>query len=249
MLSTSTGSLAGIVKEFGLLDFPFNVTTPEESDALVDGPFGTALLNKLLEKDLVGLVYWDLGFRKVTNSRRPITKIDDVAGLKLRVIPNPVFVETFKTLGANPVPMAFSEVYTALESKAIDGQENPLSVITSSKLYEVQKYVSGTNHAYTTPIVLLSKKFWDKLSPAEQKIMREAAVESREYQRRVNREQNAQAVAELKAKGMQYNDLTAAELARMRERTRPVAERFVGEYDPDTVKLFRTELDRIQQQK
>ena len=249
VLSTSTGSLAGIVKEFGLLDFPFNVTTPEESDALVDGPFGTALLNKLLEKDLVGLVYWDLGFRKVTNSRRPITKIDDVAGLKLRVIPNPVFVETFKTLGANPVPMAFSEVYTALESKAIDGQENPLSVITSSKLYEVQKYVSGTNHAYTTPIVLLSKKFWDKLSPAEQKIMREAAVESREYQRRVNREQNAQAVAELKAKGMQYNDLTAAELARMRERTRPVAERFVGEYDPDTVKLFRTELDRIQQQK
>ena len=174
VLSTSTGSLAGIVKEFGLLDFPFNVTTPEESDALVDGPFGTALLNKLLEKDLVGLVYWDLGFRKVTNSRRPITKIDDVAGLKLRVIPNPVFVETFKTLGANPVPMAFSEVYTALESKAIDGQENPLSVITSSKLYEVQKYVSGTNHAYTTPIVLLSKKFWDKLSPAEQKIMREA---------------------------------------------------------------------------
>ncbi len=245
ILSTSTASLTGIVKEFGLLDFPFNVATPQQSDALVDGPFGQALLNKLLEKDLVGLVYWDLGFRHVTNSRRPINKTEDIDGLKLRVIPNQVFVDTFKALGANPVPMAFSEVYTALETKAIDGQENPLSVITSSKLYEVQKYISATNHAYTTPIVLVSKKFWDKLSPTEQKIMREAAVESRAYQRRVNREQTEAAVAELKAKGMQYNTLAPEEIAKMRERTRPVAERIATEYDAETVKLFRSELERV----
>ncbi len=245
ILSTSTASLTGIVKEFGLLDFPFNVQTPQQSDALVDGPFGTALLNKLLEKDLVGLVYWDLGFRQVTNSKRPITKLEDLNGLKLRVIPNPVFVETFKALGANPVPMAFAEVYGALESHAIDGQENPISVVTSAKLYEVQKYISATNHAYTTPIVLVSKKFWDKLSPAEQKIMRDAAIESRAYNRKINREQNEQGVAELKAKGMQQNALPAAELARMRDATKAVTDKFAAEYDQETVKLFRSELERV----
>ena len=102
--------------------------------------------------------YWELGFRNVTNSKRPITKGADLEGLKLRVIPNPVFLDTFKAFKANPVPMPFVELYGALESRAVDGQENPFAVILSNKFYEVQKYVSGTNHVYGTNIILVTHK-------------------------------------------------------------------------------------------
>ena len=245
MQSPATTSLVGIVKDFGLVDFPFIVSTPQQADALLDGPLGTALLAKLPEKDLIGLGYWDLGFRNVTNSKRPITKGEDLSGIKIRVIPNPVYLETFKTFGANPVPLSFSELYTALETRAVDGQENPFSVILSNKFNEVQKYLSVTNHTYSTNIILVSKKFWDKLSPAEQKILWEAAIEARDYQRRVSREQAQQAIADLKGKGMQVNEVPQTELARMREQTKPIAERFSAEYDPAIVRLFNGELDRV----
>jgi TRAP-type transport system periplasmic protein len=245
MFSSSTSSLAGIVKEAGIFDFAFNVDTAPQSDALVDGPVGTALIAKLREKDLIGLVYWDLGFRQITNSRRPVATVQDFDGLKLRVVPNPVYVETFRALHANPVPMPFGEVYGALESRAIDGQENPLPVIASAKLFEVQKYVSATNHVYTTPIVLVGRKFWDSLSPTEQRLMREAAVESRSYQRRVNREQIVAGLDLLKANGMLANDLPAAERTKLREVTKPVFEKISADYDPAFVKLFRDELVRI----
>jgi tripartite ATP-independent transporter DctP family solute receptor len=246
MFSSSTSSLTGIVKEFGLLDFPFIVASPEQSDKLVDGPFGDLLRAKLAGKGLVAPVFWDLGFRHTTNTRHAVQTLDDFKGLKLRVIPNPVYVETFKALGVNAVPMAFGEVYGALESRAIDGQENPLSVILSSKLYEVQKFLTASNHAYTTPIVLIGKKFWDRLSPAEQKILHEAALESRAYQRQASRDYNAKAVAELQAKGMQYNELSAAERDKLRRAVEPVVAKFSAEYDPAALKLFRSELARIQ---
>ncbi|HEV7877192.1 DctP family TRAP transporter solute-binding subunit, partial [Bradyrhizobium sp.] len=159
MQSPATTSLVGIVKDYGLIDFPFIVSTPQQADALLDGPAGSALLAKLPEKGLVGLGYWDLGFRNVTNSRRPITRGEDLDGIKIRVIPNPVYLETFKAFNANPVPMSFSELYTALETRTVDGQENPFSVILSNKFYEVQKYLSVTNHTYSTNIILISKKF------------------------------------------------------------------------------------------
>jgi tripartite ATP-independent transporter DctP family solute receptor len=245
MQSPATTSLVGIVKEYGLIDFPFIVSTPAQADALLDGPAGKALLDKLPEKGLVGLAYWDLGFRNVTNSQRPITKGEDLSGIKIRVIPNPVYLETFKTFNANPVPMSFSELYSALETKTVDGQENPFSVILSNKFYEVQKYLSVTNHTYSTNIILVSKIFWDKLSPTEQKILQDAAIEARDYQRGVSREQANKAVDELKAKGMQVNELAPAELARMRDKAAPIAAKFSGDYDPATVKLFNSELDRV----
>ena len=123
----------------------------------------------------------------MTNSKQPITKAEDLAGLKLRVIPNPVFLETFRTFKANPIPMPFSELYAALDSKAVDGQENPYSVILSNKFFEVQKFLSATNHVYATNIILVSKRFWDKLSPAEQKILQDSANEARDYQRTISR--------------------------------------------------------------
>jgi tripartite ATP-independent transporter DctP family solute receptor len=245
MSAPATTSLAGIVKEFGLIDFPFSVGTFAQADALLDGPLGQSLLAKLPEKGLVALGYWDLGFRNVTNSKRAITKAEDLDGLKIRVIPNPVFLDTFKAFKANPVPMPFAELFGALEAKAVDGQENPFAVILSNKLYEVQKFLSATNHVYAANIVLVSKKFWDTLSPEEQKMMHDAANETRDYQRQVSRAAAQKAVAELQAKGMQYNEVSPAELARMREIAKPVIERFAASYDPATVKLYNDELARI----
>jgi tripartite ATP-independent transporter DctP family solute receptor len=246
MLSASTTSLASVVKEFGLLDFPFAVSTTAQAEALVGaGPFGQAMIDVLPEKDLIGLGYWGLGFRNATNSSRSIAKVEDFAGLKLRVIPNPVFLETFKALKANPVPMNFGELYTALENKTVDGQENPYTVILSNKFYEVQKYVSATNHAFTQNILLVSKKFWDKLSPEEQKMMREAVAETRDYQREQTRIQAEKALTELKAKGMTFNEIAPAEYARMQQATKAVAERFSADFDQSKVKLFNAELERL----
>lgn len=245
MLSASTTSLASVVKEFGLLDFPFLFSTNAQAEALVAGPFGQAMIDTLPEKDLIGLGYWGLGFRNATNSSRPITKVEDFAGLKLRVIPNPVFLETFKALKANPVPMNFGELYTALENKTVDGQENPYTVILSNKFYEVQKYVSATNHAFTQNILLISKKFWDKLSPEEQKMIREAVVETRDYQREQTRIQAEKALNELKAKGMTFSEIAPAEYARMQQATKAVAEKFSADFDLAKVKLFNAELERV----
>jgi tripartite ATP-independent transporter DctP family solute receptor len=242
MSAPATTSLAGIVKEFGLIDFPFAVANFAQADALLDGPFGQALLAKLPEKGLVSLGYWDLGFRNVTNSKRPIAKPEDLDGLKIRVIPNPVFLDTFKAFKSNPVPMPFAELYGALESKAVDGQENPFAVILSNKFYEVNKFVSATNHVYAANIILVSKKFWDRLSPAEQKIMRDAANEARAYQRQASRAAAQTAVGELQKHGMQFNEVSPAEQARMREIARPVTEKFAASYDPAIVKLYNDEL-------
>ena len=245
MSAPATTSLAGIVKEFGLVDFPFSVANFAQADALLDGPLGQALIAKLPEKGLMALGYWDLGFRNVTNSKRPIARAEDLEGLKLRVIPNPVFLETFRAFKANPVPMPFAELYGALESKAVDGQENPFSVILSNKFFEVNKFVSATNHVYAANIILVSKKFWDRLSPAEQKMMNDAANEARPYQREASRAAAQKAVAELQAKGMQFNEVSGAEQARMRDIAKPVVEKFAASYDPAIVKLYNAELARV----
>jgi tripartite ATP-independent transporter DctP family solute receptor len=248
MTAPAPSSLAGIVKEFGLLDFPFIVSTPQQADTLTDGQVGKLLFAKLPEKGLVGLAFWDLGFRNVTNSKRPIARVEDLEGLKLRVIPNPVFLETFKTFKANPVPMPFAELYSALETRAVDGQENPFAVILSNKIFEVQKFLSVTNHVYTANTILVSKIFWDRCSAAEQKLLQEAALEARDYERKLSREAAQKALAELKAKGMQVNEIAPAEIERMRQMMKPVYDKFTAAYDPAVVKAFRAELDKIRAQ-
>jgi tripartite ATP-independent transporter DctP family solute receptor len=248
MTAPAPTSLAGIVREFGLLDFPFVVNTPEQADALTDGQVGKLLFAKLPEKGLIGLAFWDLGFRNVTNSKRPIARVEDFDGLKLRVIPNPVFLETFRIFKANPVPMPFAELYPALETKAVDGQENPFAVILSNKLFEVQRFLSVTDHVYTANTILVSKIFWDRCSAAEQKVLQEAALEARDYERKLSRETAQKALAELKAKGMQVNEIAPGEIERMRRMVKPVYDKFTAAYDPAVVKAFRAELDKIRTQ-
>jgi TRAP-type transport system periplasmic protein len=218
MMVGSTATLVGIVKEMSLWDTPFLFNTVEEADALLDGPVGKKVMDKLTEKGLVGLVYWENGFRNTTNSKKPIQTAEDFEGVKLRVMQNPVYLETFKLLGANPVPMAFSELFPALETKTVDGQENPYTTILSSKFYDVQKYVTATNHVYSPWIVLVSKKYWDGLSKDEQKVLKDAAVASRAFERKDTREASAKALAELQAKGMQFSKLPSKEVDRLRDK-------------------------------
>jgi tripartite ATP-independent transporter DctP family solute receptor len=245
MMSASTTTLVGIVKEFGVFDFPFLFASDKQADAMLDGPIGKRLLDRLPEHGLVGLAYWENGFRNVTNSKHPITRAEDLAGLKIRVMQNPVYIDTFKTVNANPVPMAFGELFTALESKAVDAQENPYSIILGNKFNEVQKYLSITRHSYNAFIVLMSKKFWDSLPPADKKLVQDAAVEARTYERQVARAASDKDLAALKAKGMEVNELAPAEVARMRELLKPVQDKFGASYDPAFMRDFNAEMERV----
>jgi tripartite ATP-independent transporter DctP family solute receptor len=249
MMSASTTTLAGIVKEMGVFDFPFLFANEAEADAMLDGPIGTRLRERLPEHGLIALAYWENGFRYVTNSKRPINRPEDMDGLKIRVMPNPVYMETFKTMKANPVPLPFGELFTAMETKTVDAQENPYPIIAANKFNEVQKYLSNTRHSYNSFIVLFSKKIWDTYSPAEQKILQDAAIEARAYERKVSREMAGKSLADLKAKGMVVNDLSPAELARMREQLKPVAEKFSASYDQAFMRDFNAEMERIRARK
>jgi tripartite ATP-independent transporter DctP family solute receptor len=246
MTLPSATVMGGVVKEFTLLDLPFSFSKGEQVDALLAGPFGQTLMSKLPEKGVIGLTFWETGFRNFTNSRKPIVNVEDLKGLKLRVIPNPMFLESFAALGANPVPMPFPELYGALESKAMDAQENPFNVILTSKFYEVQKFMSVTNHVYTANPVIISKKTWDKLNADEQKLLKDAVIEAGAFERKLSRDMSAGARKELEAKGMQVNDVPPATLAKMRELTKPVADKFAASYDPAVVKIYRAELEKAQ---
>lgn len=218
MMVGSTATLVGITKEMAIWDTPFLFNNAQEADAVLDGPIGQKVIDKLQEKGLVGLVYWENGFRNLTNSQRPVNKLEDMSGIKLRVMQNNIYLDSFKTLGANAIPMPFSELFSALETKTVDGQENPYNTILSSKFYEVQKYLSITNHVYSPWIVLVSKKWWDGLNKAEQKVLTDAAKVSRDFERKDTRAEAGKALDELKTKGMQINTLPTSETARMREK-------------------------------
>jgi TRAP-type transport system periplasmic protein len=249
MMVGSTATLVGITKEMALWDSPFLFSNAKEADALLDGPIGDKVRAKLDEKGLVGLVYWENGFRNLTNNAHAVSKMEDLEGIKLRVMQNKVFLESFKTLGANAVPMPFSELFTALETKAVDGQENPYNTILSSKFYEVQKYLTVTNHVYSPWVMLVSKKYWDTLSPAERDVLMKAAKTSRDYERKDTREEASKALADLKAKGMQVNELSMMEASRMRNRLTRVYATIGANVGMDLWIQTQTELMKIRGKK
>jgi TRAP-type transport system periplasmic protein len=237
MVVTSSSPLVGIIKELGVFDLPFLFANEKEVDAVLDGTAGAYFNKKLEEAGVVNLAYWENGFRNLTNSKRAVNKVEDFDGVKVRVMQNNIFLDTFKTLGTNAVPMAFGEVFTALETKTIDGQENPFVTINTSKFYEVQKYLSVTRHAYTPFLVLYSKKMWDTLSKDEQAALREAAIEGQKVQRATIRASDGKALADLKAKGMQVNEITPAEQRRMFEKVKPVYDKNAATIGADAINV------------
>ncbi len=244
MASMNSGIFASQVKDFAVFDFPFMFASGKEADTVVDGAFGKKMHAKLEEKGLVGLAYYELGFRNLTNGKRAINKVSDIEGLKLRVIPNPINVDWVKALGANPTPLPWPEVYAALEQGAVDGQENPVATINGAKLYEVQKHLALTGHQYNPQSVVISKKFWDTLNAAEKKILSDAAAESAKFQRTTARTLEASLLDNLKKNGMQVTTLPASEMAILREKMKPVIAKH-GEPIAATVSELQAELAKL----
>lgn len=228
-----TTTLTGMIKEYEILDYPFLFSNDQQADKVLDGPVGQKLLDLLPAKGLVGLAYWENGFFNATNNKHPITRVEDFEGLKFRAIQARISQETLKALGANPVPLAVPELYTALETRTVDGQGTPTAVIAALKLNEVQKYLSLTQHSYGAFIPLVSKKFWDKLTEGDRKILKDAAMEARVFQRQVARDQAKSAQASMAAKGLIVNEVSAAEHARMREKVQPVWKMFANDVGAD----------------
>jgi len=240
-----SSTLVSLVKPFGVLNLPLTFTNEKEADAVLDGPFGQKLLAKLPEKGLIGLGFWENGFRHVTNSRRPVRSADDISGLKLRVIQSPLFLDTFNALGANATPMPFTELYTAMEQSAVDGQENPAATILASKFYEVQKHLVLSRHMYSAWVLLMSKKTWDGLSAEEQKVVADSAREATLYERKTIRAFSDTALADLKKAGMQITELPVAEQTRMRDKLQPVMAKFSKEFGEDTTAELNGDLAKV----
>lgn len=234
-----TSNLVGTIPEFLIFDLPFFYADFDAVDAVTDGPVGEALFARLESMGIVGLAYWDNGFRHMTNALRPVERVEDMEGLKIRVIPNPLFIATFEALGTNPVPLPYPELYTALESRAVDAQETPVGLIYASKFYEVQDHLTLTGHVYTPYVLLASKRWFDSLSAEDQALVMEAARESAEYQRGLSRNDAERLTGLLEEEGMQVTRLTEEEMEKLRARVAPVVERFTDTIGADLVAQAR----------
>ena len=241
------GTLAPLstrVKEVQVWDLPFLFQSNKEVYAVLDGASSKKIFAAIEPAGLVGLTWTGMGFRNLSNSKRPVTKLEDISGLKLRVMANPVALDTWKTLGANAVPMAFAEVFTALETKALDGQENPLLHMYANKMQEVQKYISLTNHVYTPVALVASKKFWDTLSPADKAGVQKAAVEAGLLQRKLLDEGDKDVIAKFRAAGVTVSEVPPAELAKIQDKVKPVVATFSPKIGEDFVKSFQAEIEK-----
>lgn len=235
--TNSQGSTAGVVPEFNLIGLPFLFRDLQHAYTVVDGPVGDKLGEAANSKGLVLLALWDNGIRHTSNNKRPIAKPEDLEGIKVRTPPDTMTIDIFKALGANPGPLAFSELYIALQQGVFDGQENPLMNVYSSKLHEVQKYISLTGHKYETTPLLASKMIWATLSKQDQQAIKEAALEAG----KLNREMSLAADTDLRTKlteaGVQINEVDQAAFA---AKTKPVYDKWSAQY-PDLVKLIVSE--------
>jgi tripartite ATP-independent transporter DctP family solute receptor len=215
--------LSRIVPELEAVSLPFVFSNRETAFRVMDGPVGAAIDAKLQAKGFVSLGWMELGMRHVTNSKLPIKTMADLKGLKIRLQPNETHLATFRALGANPVAMDVKELYSALEQRVVDGQENPYTVIASNRYSEVQKYLSDTSHFFDVIAVVASKRAFEQLKPEHQKAVREAMKQTIAFQRKLAAEDEAKRFAELKAK-MTFTEVTPAAREEMRKASAPVIE-------------------------
>jgi tripartite ATP-independent transporter DctP family solute receptor len=239
----STSPMVNFIPEFGVFDLPFTIPNGEVADKVLDGPFGDKMLKMVESQGLVGLAWWENGFRNLTNSKRAVASIEDVEGLKIRTMENQIHLDAWKALGANPTPMAFTELFTAMQQGTVDGQENPYPTILLSNFWEVQDHVSNTSHVYTPFIFLFSQKIWDELTEEQQKILKEAAVEAGKYNRQRNREVAIEALEELK-KNMTFTEVTPEEYKRFQETVAPVVDKYKEEIGADIVDEYFSEIEK-----
>lgn len=199
---TATGPISNFSPSMGVVDLPFLFTSPGHVDKILDGHVGRELLDDLESARIKGLSFFENGFRNFTNSRRRLRKPGDFKGLKFRTMENPVHLASVRQLGAQAVPMSWGEVYTSLQTKVIDGQENPVAIIHAYKLSEVQKYLSLTGHFYSPAPLSMSLKSFNQLKPEWQKLLLEAALNAAAFERKIIRDNEAKQLKDLKAQGM-----------------------------------------------
>lgn len=227
------GPIINFLPEFGVFDLPFLFTSPQQAYKVLDGEIGKKLLAGMEKFGCKGLAYGERGFRNLTNSKRPVKTPEDMKGLKIRLMQNPIYVDSFKALGANAVPMAWTEALTALQQGTIDGQENPLNVIVAFNLFESQKYLTISQHAYAPNVIMMSMKVWNKFTPEQQKLLQESAQAAAEYNRKLDNDNGAQWLQFLKDKGMQ---VTEPDIEAFRKAVEPVYRKYEAQFGKDLIK-------------
>ncbi|KNY47686.1 MULTISPECIES: TRAP transporter substrate-binding protein [Vibrio] len=242
----SPAVLGNIVKDFNILTLPFIFPNDEVANQVVDGEWGQELSSKLDAAGYVGLGYGNFGFRHVTNNVRPIESIEDMNGLKLRTMQNKAHLDAFRSLGANPTPMAFSELFSSLQQGVVDGQENPYTNIYSQRLYEVQKYISDTGHVYSWVIFVVGKKFYDGLTADEQQVMQQAARTAINHMRVSVKAQDEKSLQGMIDAGLVYTPLSPEVKAEMHERVAPVVQKYADRINPELYKKLTEEVSKLQ---
>jgi tripartite ATP-independent transporter DctP family solute receptor len=204
--ANSQGAVSSAVPEYAAFGMPFLFSTPADAFKLLDGPLGKELADKSLAKGMVVLGYWDNGIRHMSNGKHPITKVEDMKGLKMRTPPDAVLVDIMQALGADAQQIKFAELYVALQQGVVDGH--------ASKLYEVQKHLALTSHMFQMTPLLMSKRSWDRLQDADRKALQEAATQATALQRKLSQEADAKLLDDLKAKGVQVTTVDKAAFAK-----------------------------------
>lgn len=241
----SSAPVVNFVADFSIFDFPFMFTSTQQVDSILDGELGRELLDKLEAQNMIGMNFWEMGFLNVTNNKHPISKVEDFKGVKIRTMENEVQMATLTALGANPTPMAFSELFTALQQGTVDGQQNPLATISAQKYYEVQKYLTISQHVYNPYVFIISKKFWDGLTDEEKEIFQTAADAGRDEERRLIREQNKTLLSELEKAGMQISYMDEGEIEKMKRLAQPVIDEYSQKIDTDFVERIYAAVEAI----
>ena len=222
----STAVLSNWLPQWMALDLPYLISNESQAEKMLAGDVGKYLIDLLPGKGLYGLGWGENGFRHFTNSTRPLHVPADTKGLKIRVMENKLMIDTLGMWGADPTPIPFTEVYSALQTKTVDGQENPLSLIEQMRFYEVQKYLTLSNHFYSPFLFYASKVNMDKLSPEQQKAVREAATEAVAYQIKLVREDQVKSLALMEKAGVKINRLTDSELKEWKDKVKPIYEMY-----------------------
>jgi tripartite ATP-independent transporter DctP family solute receptor len=233
LVNASTGALGNFVPEVKIVDIPFLFRDYEHARKVMDGPFGQDLLKKMSARGLVGLAWTENGFRHMTNSKRPIVQASDASGLKMRTMENKVHLEGYRTFGILPTPMAWPEVFTALQQGTVDGQENPIPVILSAKLSQVQKHLSLTNHVYSPAVLIVSPTIWSKLSDADKVVFQEAAKKGATAQRKKVNDDERDGLSALRKEGVQIVENVNSES--FRKAVAPAYANFAKEFGADKI--------------
>jgi TRAP-type transport system periplasmic protein len=237
VVNTSTGPVGNFVPDVNIVDIPFLFRDYDHARKTMDGPIGQELLAKFPAKGLIAIAWTENGFRHMTNSKRPINKPDDVKGLKIRTMQNKVHIQAFQSIGIQPTPMAFPELFTALQQGTVDGEENPIPVILSAKFAQVQKYLSLTGHVYSPALLIVSPALWNKLSDADKAAFREAGKAGSAAQRKKVNDDERDGIAQLRAGGMEV--VTNVDNQAFRNAMTPVWSEFAKQYGADNIKRIQ----------